>query len=86
MLRSFAPLVDNELLTMNTLANIQFIDRCQRCGEGRLRSWQELSEEEREVVRRLPASAEYTKAEREARHRWCTRCWNESTDNAEKQG
>ncbi len=56
-------------------------DRCTRCGEGRLRSWQQLDEEEREVVRRLPASAEYPLDERASRHRWCTLCWNE-----EKQG
>ena len=50
---------------------------CPRCGEGRLRSWSELSEEEREVVRRLPASADYSKAERQIGHRWCPRCWLE---------
>jgi hypothetical protein len=54
-------------------------DKCPRCGEGRLREWQELSEDEREVVKRLPGSAEYSAAERTA-HRWCTRCWFESVD------
>lgn len=53
-------------------------DNCPRCGEGRLRSWRELSDEGREVVRRLPASADYTLDERTATHRWCTRCWYES--------
>ena len=52
-----------------------------RCGEGRLRSWQELSEEEQEVVRRLPANSDYGAEERRTRHRWCTLCWHE-----EKQG
>ncbi len=55
-------------------------DRCSRCGEGRMKSWQELKEEEREVVERLPASAEADAAERRRRHRWCTRCWHESRD------
>jgi hypothetical protein len=44
-----------------------------------MKSWQKLDEDEREVVKRLPASADYTLAERQARHRWCTRCWFEAT-------
>ncbi len=59
-------------------------NRCKRCGEGRLRSWQELTEEEREVVKRLPASADYTLDERCRLHRWCTRCWNEATAQEER--
>jgi hypothetical protein len=51
--------------------------RCPRCGEGALKAWYELSEEEREVVRRLPGSADFRPDERAARHRWCTRCWHE---------
>ena len=51
--------------------------RCPRCGEGPLKAWYELSAEEREVVGRLPASAELPLAERAARGRWCTRCWHE---------
>ncbi len=54
-------------------------DACPRCG-GRLRAWRELGEEEREVVRRLPASAEQAVDERAARSRWCTRCWYEAAD------
>ncbi len=55
-------------------------ERCARCGEGRLRSWHELSEEEREVVKRLPANVEYNAQERRTRHRWCTLCWHEETE------
>jgi len=58
-------------------------DACPRCG-GRLRAWRELGEEEREVVRRLPASAGQTTAERAARHRWCTRCWYEARDATQR--
>ncbi len=54
-------------------------DRCPRCGEGRLRSWNALNEEEQIVARRLPATAEYPSNERENRHRWCVRCWYEET-------
>ena len=53
-------------------------DECPGCRAGRLRNWSELSEEEREVVKRLPASADYSIDERAARHRWCTRCWYEA--------
>jgi hypothetical protein len=44
-----------------------------------LRTWHELSEDEREVVKRLPGSADYEAAERESLHQWCTRCWFEVT-------
>ena len=53
--------------------------KCPRCGVGRLKSWPELSDEEREVVKRLPASADYSLDERARRHRWCTNCWHEET-------
>ena len=53
--------------------------QCRRCATGHLRGWGELNDEEREVVKRLPASADYSIEERAARHRWCTRCWYEDT-------
>jgi hypothetical protein len=34
------------------------------------------------LVRRLPASAEYSLEERKATHHWCKRCWYESTSGA----
>ena len=52
---------------------------CPRCGQGPLKAWYELSTDEREVARRLPASAELPIEERAARRRWCTRCWHEET-------
>jgi len=54
-------------------------NRCPRCDGGRLRAWNELDDEEREVVKRLPASADYSLEARQARHRWCKRCWYEET-------
>jgi hypothetical protein len=53
--------------------------RCPRCGEGPLKAWYELSEEERELALRLPGSADFTAQERAARHLFCTRCWYEET-------
>jgi hypothetical protein len=46
-----------------------------------MQTWDELNADEREVVKRLPASAEYSAAERQAMHRWCTRCWYESNSD-----
>jgi len=50
---------------------------CPRCEKRGLKPWADLSDEEREVVKRLPASADQTLEERKATHRWCTRCWFE---------
>jgi len=54
-------------------------NRCPRC-EGRLQSWTELNDEEREMVKRLPA--DYSLEERKSRHRWCVRCWYEDSGGA----
>jgi hypothetical protein len=51
--------------------------RCPRCGEGPLKAWYELSEEERGLALRLAGSADFAPAERAARHLFCTRCWHE---------
>jgi hypothetical protein len=53
--------------------------RCPNCGEETLRTWAELGDEEREVVRRLAGSADYKAQERQSTHRWCTLCWHEET-------
>jgi protein-disulfide isomerase len=58
--------------------------RCPRC-RAALRAWSELDDDEREVVRRLPASADHSPAERAARHLWCTRCWHEETGGARRE-
>ena len=52
--------------------------KCPRCDTARIKAWDELNDEEREVVKRLPASADYSLEERKALHRWCTRCWFEN--------
>jgi ribosomal protein S27AE len=55
-------------------------EKCPRCGAESLKSWAQLNEEERLVVARLPAAAEYSESERR-RHRWCPRCWYEAVDD-----
>jgi hypothetical protein len=52
-------------------------DNCPRCDKPGLKTWSELDAEEQEVVKRLPASADYELEERKALHHWCTRCWYE---------
>ena len=54
-------------------------ERCPHCHEGSMRSWDELSDDEKAVVERLPQSADYNAKDRFAMHRWCVRCWYEST-------
>jgi len=44
-----------------------------------MKTWAELTEEEREVVKRAPRAPGYSDEERKANHRWCTRCWYEET-------
>jgi len=61
---------------------MEFSNQCPRCGAGRLREWSELNDEDRELVQRLPASADHSLEERKATHRWCKRCWYESTSGA----
>jgi hypothetical protein len=53
-------------------------EQCPSCGGGRLKPWKDLNDEEREIVRRLPASADYSLDERKSSRRWCTRCWYET--------
>ncbi|HKO99224.1 MAG TPA: hypothetical protein VJU86_19650 [Pyrinomonadaceae bacterium] len=54
--------------------------RCARCGDVQVKSWANLTDDEKEVVSRLRQSAEYTEAERRLNHEWCTRCWHEQTN------
>jgi hypothetical protein len=56
-------------------------NRCTRCGEGTIKSWSELTDEEREVVRRLPAAADYDGEELQTMPQWCTRCWYEAVED-----
>lgn len=65
--------------------NTENKDACPRCHAPRLRSWNELAETEREMVRRLPASADFSLEERAVRHLWCVRCWHEETGGARRE-
>ncbi len=55
---------------------------CPRCDLPSLKSWDELSEDDQFLAKRLPMSAEFSPTERK-KHRFCTRCWFESGDESE---
>jgi hypothetical protein len=57
---------------------------CPRCFLPKLKTWDELSDEERMLARALPMSAEYTAKERR-RHRLCTYCWLEESEQREQK-
>jgi hypothetical protein len=54
---------------------------CPQCGNAKIKGWSQLTNDEQELVKRLPASAKYKLQERKARHSWCKRCWYEFTNN-----
>ncbi|MEJ7624357.1 MAG: hypothetical protein WKF34_10235 [Pyrinomonadaceae bacterium] len=53
---------------------------CPRCSTGRLKLWDELTDEQQMLAKRLPMSAEFPAKERK-KHRFCTRCWYELACN-----
>jgi hypothetical protein len=52
-------------------------ESCPRCGNLKMKSWHQLNDDEREIVKRLPASSTYKLEERKTLHLWCARCWFE---------
>lgn len=55
---------------------------CPRCHQAKMKSWSELDEEEKMLVERLSASAEFTPKERK-KHRFCVQCWYEQFSHGE---
>jgi len=49
---------------------------CPRCGSSGLKRWDELDDEQKFLVERLPGSADSQPKERK-KHRFCVRCWFE---------
>jgi len=69
---------------MKELFNMSDRKGCPRCEKRGLKTWAELSEEEREVVKRLGRPTEYSEEERQTSHRWCTRCWYEEATPSQR--
>ena len=55
---------------------------CPRCGNQKLKSWGELTGDEKILVEKLPLSADFTKEE-QRRNRWCARCSHEFDSSGE---
>jgi len=55
---------------------------CPRCGNPTLKAWTELDDDQKLLVEKLPASADYALLERK-KHRFCTRCWYEEIGSRE---
>ena len=49
---------------------------CPKCHYPQMKRWEELSDEQKFLVERLPLSKDFSLAERK-RHRFCPRCWFE---------
>lgn len=49
---------------------------CPRCQSPAVKSWDELTGEQKMLAEKLPASADFSPEERK-KHRFCTRCWFE---------
>jgi len=57
-------------------------ESCPRCGNQKLKSWNELTDDEKILVEKLPLSADY-KIEERRRNLWCARCRHEFDSYAE---
>jgi hypothetical protein len=53
---------------------------CPQCGAPKMKSWNELSDEQKFLVERLPRNTEFTHEQRK-KHRFCERCWFETAEN-----
>ena len=49
---------------------------CPQCGAPKMKKWQELTEEQKFLVERLPLNTDYTPDQRK-KHRFCERCFFE---------
>jgi len=49
---------------------------CPKCGSPKIKSWHELTEDQKLLAKSLSASGEFPLSQRK-KHRFCTRCWFE---------
>ncbi len=49
---------------------------CPQCGAPKLKNWQDLTDEQKFLVERLPLNTDYTPEQRK-KHRFCERCFFE---------
>jgi ribosomal protein S27AE len=58
------------------MKNLRQSQTCPRCGALKMKKWDELSDEQRFLVERLPLNTDFT-IEQRKKHRFCERCWFE---------
>ena len=58
--------------------NLNF-NRCPHCLAARLKTWRELTEDEKLLAQKMPLAVEFSLEERK-RHLFCPKCWFEKTD------
>jgi len=59
------------------------LNKCPRCGAMKVKTWNELTEDEKRLIKALPAAGEYPLSKRK-KHRFCTRCLFEDADREER--
>jgi Zn-finger nucleic acid-binding protein len=52
--------------------------KCPRCCAAGLKTWNELTLEEKILAEKMPFSAEFSLSDRKQRHLFCSRCWFET--------
>ena len=52
---------------------------CPQCGASKMKNWQDLNDDQKFLVERLPLNTDYTPDQRK-KHRFCERCWFEEID------
>lgn len=52
---------------------------CPRCGSPKMKSWDELTEDQKFLIEKTPLSADFTLEERK-KHRFCERCLFETPE------
>ncbi|HEX8638060.1 MAG TPA: hypothetical protein VF692_08360 [Pyrinomonadaceae bacterium] len=60
-----------------TMKNIADQKICPRCGAPKMKSWNDLTDEQKFFIERLPMNTQFTHKERKE-HRFCERCWFEN--------
>lgn len=56
---------------------------CPKCDSPNMKTWDELDFEQKFLIERLPASADFTRRERK-KHRFCVRCFYEEIETQTK--
>ncbi len=52
---------------------------CPKCHFPKMKTWEELTDEQKFLAEKLPSSAEFSLKQRK-KHRICERCWFEETE------